>query len=260
MLPTLFLSHGSPMTVLEDTPARHFLETLGSLFPRPKAILAISAHWETATPQLSAPAQNTTIHDFYGFPAALYAMRYNAPPAPELAAQTRDLLAAAGFPASIDTTRGLDHGAWPPLALAYPQADIPVLQLSVQTQLGAAHHLALGAALTPLRAQDILILGSGSFTHDLRRFRHAMPPLNAPETPDVTEFSAWMNREILAANLPALANYRTLAPYAADQHPTEEHILPLHAAIAAAGPTPTTTHLHSSVENGFLRMDAYAFN
>jgi 4,5-DOPA dioxygenase extradiol len=260
MLPTLFISHGSPMTAIMDTPARAFLESLGTFFPRPKAILVASAHWETKSPMLNAPPQNTTIHDFYGFPPALYGLRYSPPSAPALASEVATLLTKSGFPAGIDPARGLDHGAWVPLLLAYPEADIPVLQLSLQTQLGPAHHAALGAALTPLRAQDILIIGSGSFTHDLRRFRHGMPELDAPETADITEFSTWMDREILAANTESLTHYRTLAPHAADEHPTEEHLLPLHLALAAAGPSPTANRLHSSVEFGFLRMDAYAFN
>lgn len=259
MQPTFFLSHGSPMTALMDSPARDFLASLGAALPeRPQAILVISAHWETATPMLNAVARNTTIHDFYGFPKPLFDLQYNAPGAPALAGRIAAMLQAAGFAAGLDTARGLDHGAWVPLLLAYPRADIPVLQLSVQTHLGPAHHYALGQALAPLRGQGVLILGSGSFTHDLRRFRGGTP-FNQPETPDVTVFSDWMDTHLAAHDIAALVNYRALAPHAADEHPTEEHLLPLYAALGAAGPDAATIRLHQSVEFGFLRMDSYAF-
>ena len=257
MLPTLFLSHGSPMTALEDTPARRFLAGLGAALPPPKAILVASAHWEAAEPTLSAPARNETIHDFYGFPRPLYELRYNAPAAPALAARAVDLLNGMG--AVVDHARGLDHGAWVPLLLGWPEADVPVAQISIQTHLGAAHHLALGAALAPLRDEGVLIIGSGSFTHDLRRFRRGVA-LDAPETADVTAFSAWMNERILARDVAALADYRRQAPYAVEEHPTEEHILPLHVALGAAGAEARAARLHSSVEFGFMRMDAYAFS
>jgi 4,5-DOPA dioxygenase extradiol len=259
MLPTLFISHGSPMTAIMDSPARHFLETLGTLLPRPDAIIVASAHWETAAPEVNSVAANATIHDFYGFPQALFDLTYNAPGDPALAAEMSTLLRNAGFSPRTDTTRGLDHGAWVPLLLAYPDARIPVLQLSIQTRLGTRHHLALGAALQSLRSKNILIIGSGSFTHDLRRFRGGRAALDAPETPDITAFSTWMDSHIQSADLAALADYRRLAPFADDEHPTEEHLLPLYVALGAAGPGSQATRLHSSVEFGFLRMDTYAF-
>lgn len=252
MLPVLFLSHGSPMTAIMDTPARRFLQGLGAMLPRPEAILVASAHWEAAAPRVSAPAQNETIHDFYGFPAPLYELNYAAPPAPALAARAAGLLGAA-----VDTERGLDHGAWVPLLLGWPGAEIPVAQVSIQTRLGARHHLDLGAALAPLRDEGVLIIGSGSFTHDLRRFRRDVD-LAAPETADVTAFSDWMDAAIMAGDLAALADYRARAPYAAEEHPTEEHLLPLHVAAGAGGAS-KVERMHSSVEFGFLRMDAYRF-
>jgi 4,5-DOPA dioxygenase extradiol len=247
------------MTALMDSPARHFLAGLGGLIPRPRAILAVSAHWETSQPCVSTTPNNTTIHDFFGFPAELYALHYDAPGAPELAAEVAALLIDAGINCQTDSSRGLDHGAWVPLLLGYPEADIPVMQLSVQTHAGTWHHLALGAALASLRESGVLIIGSGSFTHDLRRFRHGRANLDAPEMPDVAAFSAWMDNEINAGNIEALADYRRLAPFAAEEHPTEEHLLPLYVALGAAGPGLAATRLHSSVEFGFLRMDTYAF-
>lgn len=259
MLPTLFISHGSPMTMLQDTPARHFLESLATLLPRPQAILSISAHWETAQPEVSKPPENTTIYDFYNFPQPLYELTYTPPVAHALADRVKTLLDDAGFYCRQDPAQGLDHGSWVPLKLAYPAADIPVIQLAVQPHLGALHHLAMGAALRALRSEDVLILGSGSFTHDLRRFRRGRPELYAPQTQDVADFAAWMDARIMAGDLEALADYRRQAPYAVEEHPTEEHLLPLHVALGAAGPGIVAKKLHDSVEYGFLRMDAYEF-
>ncbi|MGH7122453.1 MAG: DODA-type extradiol aromatic ring-opening family dioxygenase [Acetobacteraceae bacterium] len=259
MMPTLFISHGSPMTAIADTPARRFLLGLGGELPRPRAILVASAHWETAQPMLNAVARNETIHDFYGFPQALFAISYNPPGAPEIAQEIAETLGKAGIAATLDNERGLDHGAWVPLLLAYPEADIPALELSVQTALGPRHHLALGRALTALRANGILVLGSGSFTHDLRRFGRGRAGIDAPETPDVTEFAEWMDAHIRAHDVAVLLDYRSLAPHAKDEHPTEEHLLPLYVALGAAGENAEAKRLHSSVEFGFLRMDTYAF-
>ena len=146
-LPSLFLSHGAPTLPLTDTPARTFLQNVGATLERPKAILVISAHWETEVPTVNAVERNETIHDFRGFPRALYDLRYPAPGSPQLAARIAEQLQASGFACNIDRKRGLDHGAWVPLLLMYPQADIPVLQLSVQTHLGPEHHLRVGRAL-----------------------------------------------------------------------------------------------------------------
>jgi 4,5-DOPA dioxygenase extradiol len=176
-----------------------------------------------------------------------------------LAARAAALVWAAGLPAEVEQERGLDHGAWVPLLLGWPAHEIPVAQISIQTRLGTRHHLALGAALAPLRDEGVLIIGSGSFTHDLRRFRGGMD-VHAAETPDVTAFSAWMDERIMAGDLQALADYRARAPFAAEEHPTEEHLLPLHVALGAAGADAKVERLHSSVEFGFLRMDAYQFS
>jgi 4,5-DOPA dioxygenase extradiol len=258
MLPTLFLSHGAPTLPLSHAPATDFLHHLGATMPRPKAILVASAHWETARPEVTSVARNDTIHDFYGFPRPLYELRYPAPGDPVLAAHVQALLTEAGLPGTLDTTRGLDHGAWVPLLLAYPEADIPVLQLSLQTRLGPAHHLRLGAALAALRAEDVLVVGSGSWTHDLRRFRGQAE--DAPDQPDVTQFANWMDQAVREGRVEDLLDYRRRAPHAADNHPTEEHLLPLYVALGAAGPTATAERLHSSGMFSMLRMDAYAFH
>ena len=255
MLAPIFVSHGSPTLLFDDVPARDFLRGLGPSLPRPKAILVVSAHWETNIPAVNAVAVNETIHDFGGFPQILFDQRYPAPGDPALAEHIAGLIAGAGFPVELDTARGLDHGAWVPLKLVYPVNDIPVLQLSVQTHLGPEHHLRLGEALRPLTEDGVLILASGSFTHDLRSVDWRGP--NA--APDwVTEFADWMTKALAEGRVDDLVNYRRLAPHAARNHPTEEHILPLFVALGAGGLH--ARMLHQSLTFSVLRMDAYAFS
>jgi 4,5-DOPA dioxygenase extradiol len=258
MLPTIFLSHGAPTLPLMDSPATSFLRGLAAMLDRPRAIVVASAHWETERPEVNAVAVNETIHDFHGFPRALYDMRYPAPGDPALAERIVGLLAEAGLTGAVEPRRGLDHGAWVPLLLAWPAHDIPVLQLSVQSQLGPDHHEKLGAALAPLRAEGVLVIGSGSFTHDLRRFRGQ--PTDAPVQPDVTAFADWMDAAIRQGRHEDLLGYRKLAPYAVQNHPTDEHLLPLYVAMGAAGPGARPERLHSSAQFSILRMDAYAFH
>jgi 4,5-DOPA dioxygenase extradiol len=257
-MPSLFLSHGAPTLPLTDTPARAFLQQLGATLERPKAILVISAHWETAVPTVNAVDRNETIHDFGGFPRALYDMRYPAPGHPQLAARIAALLDGAGFATKIDRQRGLDHGAWVPLSIMFPQADIPVAQLSLQPERDPAWHLALGRALRPLREQGVLIVGSGAITHNLRAvFRH---PQDEPAPAWVTEFCDWIAARISEGNLDALAVYRTLAPHAVQNHPTDEHLLPLFVALGAASKVDDARHLNRVMTFGLLAMDAWLFD
>jgi 4,5-DOPA dioxygenase extradiol len=251
MLPSLFVSHGAPTLPLEDILARGFLRGLEARIGRPKAILVASAHWETASPEVNAPAANETIHDFYGFPKPLYQLRY---PAPGSAALARRVAALTG--AALEPARGLDHGAWVPLMLAWPAADIPVAQLSIQTEAGPRHHLELGRRLAPLREEGVLVLGSGGFTHNLRALARDGGGAAAPEPPWVTRFSDWIDRALVEGRTEDLVDYRRLAPEAARSHPTEEHFLPLFVALGAGG---GAERLHSSTTMGALRMDAYAF-
>ena len=257
MLPSLFVSHGSPMLPLTDTPARSFLGELGVRLPRPKAVLVISAHWETESPVVSAAARNETIHDFYGFPRPLYDLNYPAPGAPSLAPEVAELLRASGLSCAVDEARGLDHGAWVPLLLMYPSADIPVLQLSIQPHLGPAHHLRLGEALRRLRGEGVLIIGSGSMTHDLSELRRG--DIEAPAPDWVSRFADWFGEKLDAAQTEDLLDYRRQAPFAVKNHPTEEHLIPLFAALGAAGPSWRAERLHASATYGILRMDVYAF-
>jgi 4,5-DOPA dioxygenase extradiol len=257
-LPSVFLSHGAPTLPLTDTPARSFLRQWGTKLQRPKAILVVSAHWETAEPMVNAVDVNDTIHDFYGFPPELYELRYAAPGAPDIAERIADKLNAAGLGCGIDRRRGLDHGAWVPLLLMYPNADIPVLQLSVQTHLGPEHHLRIGRALASLRLEGVLIIGSGSFTHDLSEFRGHGP--NDPSPDWVDGFADWFDAALTNSQIADLIDYRRQAPFAVKNHPTEEHLLPLYVALGAAGADARAERLHASATFSVLRMDVYTFN
>ena len=256
-MPSLFLSHGAPTLPLTDTPARTFLSGLGQHLPRPKAILVVSAHWETDRPAVNAVQWNDTIHDFYGFPRPLYALRYKAPGSPALAEAIAEKLRQSGFGCDIDRVRGLDHGAWVPLLLMYPEADIPVLQLSVQPHLGPDHHLRVGRALASLRNDGVMIIGSGSFTHNLSEFRGHGPNDPAPDW--VNGFADWFDAALRADRRDDLVHYRERAPFARENHPTEEHLLPFYAAMGAAGAQAHAERLHSSATYGVIRMDVYAF-
>ncbi len=258
MLPTLFVSHGAPDLVLKDVLARHFLEGLGRSLTRPRAVIAVSAHWETVRPAIGAAVRPETIYDFGGFDPRLFQMRYPAAGDPVLAERVAGLLSEAGLPGSLDKTRGLDHGVWVPMSLAYPDASIPVVPLSIQPDRDPAYHLRLGLALASLPPEDVLILASGSFTHDLRRFRGQ--PIDTAQPADVTAFATWFDAALVEGRLPDLLDYRARAPHAEANHPSDEHLLPLFVALGAAGPNPRVERLHSSSTYGFLRMDAYAFH
>lgn len=260
MLPTLFVSHGAPTLPLTDAPAKRYLQTLGDILPeRPKAVLMVSAHWETDVPSVNAVAINDTIHDFGGFPDALYKIAYPAQGSAPLAERVSDLLADSGQPTRFDARRGLDHGAWVPLMLMYPEHDVPVVQLSVQSELGPAHHMALGRALAALRSQGVLVIGSGSFTHDLSEFHAFRDAIAAPEPTWVSAFADWFDAALREGRTADLLAYRRLAPHASKNHPTEEHLLPLFVALGAAGDSPAVERLHASTTHGVLRMDVYAF-
>ena len=256
-LPVLFLSHGSPMHALQPGAVRAVWEGIAAELPRPKGILIASAHWETNIPTLTGNAKPETIHDFYGFPRPLYEIQYPAPGAPDIAARALGLLEKAGFTAAIDPSRGLDHGAWSPLLYMYPKADVPVVQVAVQTELGTRHHLEVGRALAPLADEGVLVIGSGHMTHNLReRVRDA----SAPPMAYAKEFQDWVKARIDAHELEALADYRKLSPEGVRSHPTDEHFLPLFVALGAARPGYKAERLYDGIEMGALAMDAYRFS
>ena len=257
-MPSLFVSHGSPMLVLDESAAHHFLKRLPQIVSRPRDILVVSAHWEHDIPAVSLATRPETIHDFGGFPKTLYEMRYPAPGAPDLAGRTAVLLESAGFDVERDETRGLDHGAWIPLKLIYPDADIPVTQLAIQPHLGPEHHLRIGNALRPLRDAGTLILASGAITHDLEAFFQGGFERDAEAPEWVNAFSEWVAQAIDEGRLNDLLNYRELAPFGVRNHPTEEHFLPLFVACGAASDSMAAERLHKSAAYGVLAMDAFA--
>ena len=257
-MPVLFASHGAPTLPIEPGDTGAAWRKLGEQLPRPSAVLVISAHWETRIPTVSLAAHPETIHDFSGFPEELYKLQYPAPGAPGMAQSAAHALQQAGIPVRLDDARGLDHGAWVPLSLMYPKADIPVAQLSLQPDKDPAWHIALGRALRPLRGQGVLIVGSGSISHNLRAlFNH---PQGTPAPQWVTDFCDWMAERIEAGDLDALSSYRTLAPHAVQNHPTDEHLLPLFVALGATEKIVSAQRLNRVMTYGMLAMDAWLFD
>jgi 4,5-DOPA dioxygenase extradiol len=256
-LPALFVPHGAPTFALQPGAAGAALASLAQQLDEVKAVLLVSAHWDTATPTLGIASRPDTIHDFYGFPQALYSIRYPAPGAVPWAMEARTLLEEAGFEIKFDPLRGLDHGAWIPLRLMFPEAKVPVFTLSLQSHLGPEHHYRIGRALLPLREAGVLIVGSGNLTHNLMHFGLLHGASKPPEY--VAEFQGWVCDKLAAGDAASLLEYRTLAPGAEAAHPTDEHLLPFYVALGAAGAEFAAERVYSGIEHNMLAMDAYAF-
>lgn len=256
----IFVSHGAPDLALHASDAADFMKHYGLGPETPKAILVVSAHYTHHEPTLSVDAQPDMIYDFGGFDPALRRIVYAAPGAPDLAADVASLLEKAGIKARLEQGRGYDHGTWVPLVLMRPQADIPVVQLSVNPEAGPQWHYEIGRALQPLTEQGVLIIGSGAATHNLRELFGNQYPLDAPAPDWVKEFGDWLDERIVAGDTDALLNYRSTAPHAQRNHPTEEHLLPLYVALGAAGEKAKGARIHTSHQYGVLMMDAYAFH
>ncbi len=253
-LPALFISHGSPMLAIEPGEAVPAWVALAKSLPRPRAILAVSAHWTTASPSVSAAAEPETIHDFYGFPPALYEIRYPAPGAVELAQEVTALVPGI----AVDKQRGLDHGAWMPLAAMYSDADVPVIQIAVMPNQSPESHYRLGQQLAPLFSTGVMLLASGGLVHNLRDLL-----FDAPENlskPYAKAFRDWFVDALNRRDLQALFDYRRQAPNAAMAHPTEEHLLPIFVALGAAGESFTTRIAYQGYTLGTLAMDCFAFD
>jgi len=244
------------MHALEPGAAGEAWAALGRRLPKPKAIVIASAHWETNVPMLTGSARPETIHDFSGFPEPLYKLRYPAPGSAEVAQRAQQLLKQAGFAAGIDGTRGLDHGAWAPLLYMYPDADIPVVQVSVQPALGTGHHAALGHALRPLADEGVLLIGSGHLTHNLRDWDRSG---RSGPAPYAQAFQKFVFENIESWSLDRLADYRSLSPEGRRAHPTEEHFLPLFVSLGAAHGA-RFERIFDRIESGALAMDAYVFH
>ena len=253
--PSLFLSHGAPTLATANTFFAHTWAELGVVLGRPESILVVSAHWDTPFPAVSAAPRLETIHDFSGFPEELYRVRYQPPGARALSGRVAELLEGAGQPPAIDPDRGLDHGGWVPLRWMYPDADIPVTQLSVQSELGPRHHLEIGRALAPLRHEGVLVLCSGGIVHNLGELDwegRATSPM-----PWAATFNEWMAKKVEEAAVDDLVDYRRLAPEPERAHPTEEHLVPFFVALGAGGLPARRMAL--GFDMGSLGMDCYAF-
>lgn len=255
MLPSLFISHGSPMLALEPGASGPALARLATQLPRPRAIVVMSAHWETTELRVTSNPHPPTWHDFGGFPAALYAVQYPAPGDSQLAEQVRQRLNEAGLPTTLDAKRPFDHGAWVPLSLMYPAADIPVVQVSLPSRHGPAYQQQVGQALAALREEGVLLIGSGSITHNLRELDwHAGPESVEPWA---LAFRDWMIDKLAAGDTPALHDYRRQAPFAVRNHPSDEHLLPLYFARGAGERFAIE---HQGFTLGALGMDIYRFD
>jgi 4,5-DOPA dioxygenase extradiol len=259
-MPAVFVSHGSPMLSFQpQRPVHRFLREMSKNWSAPKAILMVSAHWETAFPTLGAAAFPTTIHDYgSGFPIPeMYTVQYPAPGQPAIAVRAEDLLHVKGFDVSLDPQRGFDHGCWSVLRLTYPAADIPVVQLSIQPHLPPEHHLAVGRALTPLRDEGVLIMASGTLVHNNRDIdRNERVP-----TPEWSQlFSDWFKQKLDLRDDAALIDYRHQAPFAVHCHPSDEHLLPIYVSLGAASIGQAPVRLHQSFSFSTQALDAYLFN
>lgn len=263
-LPPLFLSHGSPMTALEPREAGAFMRQLGERlrerFARPRAVLAVSAHSLAPQLSLSVAERHAAVHDFGGFDPALHTLRYDTPGAPGLAQQVADMLHAAGMPVQLHEAGGLDHGIWTPLRFVWPAADLPVLPMAWPPDAAPERLFAWGRLLAPLAERGVLVMASGSITHNLRRvFAGGLRNVGAPATPESTAFRDWFAARGAAGDWPSLMAYRNEAPHAALMHPTDEHLLPWFVAAGAGGSAAPALRLHASSTYGELGMDAYAF-
>jgi 4,5-DOPA dioxygenase extradiol len=253
--PVFFISHGAPTFALEPGLLGPQLQKLGAQLRNVKAVLVVSPHWQTRDVKVTTTPKPDTVHDFGGFPAELYTLQYPAPGQPELANAAVQLLAAAGFATSQDAQRGLDHGAWVPLYHLLPKAEVPVFQVSMPVSLTTAQALEMGRALAPLRAQGVLIVASGSMTHNLYEIRQ---PDAQPEA-YARDFAAWVRTAVLAHAVQPLVHYRAEAPQAARAHPTQEHFLPLLVALGAQQEGDAVQVLDGGITHGVLSMESYVW-
>ncbi|OHX19364.1 DODA-type extradiol aromatic ring-opening family dioxygenase [Chromobacterium sphagni] len=252
----LFISHGAPTLPIEDSPTRHFLAQLGQDWPRPRAIVIVSAHWEAQAFTVNRQPRPGTLYDFGGFPPLLRTLRYPAATDAALAAEAETLLRGAGLRTESTHERPLDHGIWTPLLLMYPQADIPLVTVSLRHRASAAEHYALGRALRPLRDDNVLLIGSGSYTHNLRELRQD----GSSVAPWAAEFTGWMDQALLERRDDDVVHWLERAPQARQNHPSDEHFNPLLVALGAAGDGAPPLKLHDDWRMGALSMACWRFD
>jgi len=254
----LFVPHGAPTFALNPGAAGAALSTLAATLPLPRAIVIVSAHWDTAVPTVGFAERPETIHDFWGFPEELYGLRYPATGCREASEEVVAALKSAGLPVATDTQRGLDHGAWVPLRLMFPDAEVPVIPVSIQSRGGPEAAYQLGQALAPLAAKGFLIIASGNVTHNLRDYQ--MAARSGGQTPVyVRQFTDWLADRLAAKDIDALLDYRRQAPGGMQAHPSDEHLLPLYVALGAGGENARAERFHAGIDDYVIAMDAYAF-
>lgn len=253
-MPLVFLGHGSPMNAIEDTGFSRAWSDLGHSLPRPSAILVISAHWMTrGTTLVDVSAMPRTIHDFYGFPELLYQQNYPAPGQPQLAREVVALLAS--HHAAEDETWGLDHGAWTILQYLYPEADVPVFQVSIDMSRGLDHQIEIGRALSDLRDRGVLILGSGNVVHNLRTMRPGGQPQDF-----ALEFDKLFADRLTDRDLAALADRQGLGSLLRMAHPSLDHYFPALTVAGASDPRDNLTFMTASIDLGSVSMRSFVFH
>lgn len=255
----LFVPHGSPMFALQPGAAGSAMSDVAARLTAPRAIVVVSPHWETAVPTVGTATRLETIHDFGGFDARLFQIQYPATGCPEAAQQVVQALQAAGLPVDTDANRGLDHGAWVPLRQMFPDADVPVVPLSVQHHGGPVHAYRVGQALEPLAEQGFLIVASGNVTHNLRDWQ--IISMTGQPTPDyVQQFADWIHAQMIGGQADALLNYRQTQTAGSRAHPRDEHLLPLFTALGAAGPGAQPQAFYRGIYDHVIAMDGYTFH
>jgi len=258
-LPSLLVPHGAPTFTLAPGAAglalREQVESIDDL----RAVVIVSAHWEATVPTVGAATKLETIYDFWGFPDSLYGITYPATGCSEAAKEVVEAIQQNGLSAKLDYKRGLDHGAWIPLRLMFPNADIPIVPLSLTHGMGADKAYRLGLSLNALTQHGFLIIGSGNITHNLSDYRHAYQNQTFTPPKYIEQFSDWIAHKSSPINIPDLLNYRTQAPNALRAHPSEEHLMPFYVAMGAAGESPLITRFYKGINDYVIAMDAYRF-
>ena len=254
----LFVPHGAPTFALQPGAAGAAMSAVVQQLSSPRAIVVVSPHWDTRIPTVSMATQLETIHDFYGFPPALYELQYPATGCPELAQEVATALRAAGLEVADDSQHGLDHGAWQPLRHMFPDADVPIVPLSMQSRGGPAHAFRVGQALAPLAEKNVWVMASGNITHNLGDWQVAASTHG--QTPTyVNRFADWVEEKLQANDVGSLLNYRQHSADGRQAHPSEDHLLPLFVALGAAGEGAKPQAFYRGVSDYVIAMDGYAF-
>ncbi|MFK2825774.1 class III extradiol ring-cleavage dioxygenase [Bacillus sp. B190/17] len=259
MMPAFFIAHGAPLLAIEENMYTRFLNQLGKEWPSPKAVVLFSAHWESAVQKVSEVDEYKTIYDFGGFPEALYRIQYPAKGQKEITKEIEELFTKHGITYEVETSRGLDHGAWIVLKMLYPNADVPVIAMSVNPRLTPEEQYKVGKSLAALREKDILMIGSGGTVHNLGALRMVTDDGEVDDW--ALEFDRWLEKHLKSWDLEALFNYNTLAPAASLAVPPygNEHFIPIFYAMGAAHNQPTAALIHRSYRYGNLSHSVWQF-